>query len=88
MEAMTLGVIAVVLLLGGLLAGMIAYSKNRTTGTFVAFFILGALFPLLGIVIAALTKGPDVAPAAWHPDPYRQADLRWWDGNAWTSHTA
>jgi uncharacterized protein len=23
-------------------------------------------------------------PAGWYPDPWRQAALRWWDGNAWT----
>jgi hypothetical protein len=28
------------------------------------------------------------APAAWYPDPYAQARLRWWDGWRWTEHTA
>jgi hypothetical protein len=28
------------------------------------------------------------APAAWHPDPYGTARLRWWDGQAWSGHTA
>lgn len=28
------------------------------------------------------------APAAWHPDPWRVARLRWWDGTEWTGHTA
>jgi len=23
----------------------------------------------------------------WYPDPSRSADLRWWNGTAWTSHT-
>ena len=27
-------------------------------------------------------------PAAWHPDPENPAQLRWWDGNQWTSATA
>ncbi len=26
-------------------------------------------------------------PAAWYPDPTQAGQLRWWDGNAWTSHT-
>jgi len=24
------------------------------------------------------------APAGWYPDPHHQADVRWWDGRAWT----
>lgn len=28
------------------------------------------------------------APAGWHPDPYGTARLRWWDGHAWSEHTA
>lgn len=27
-------------------------------------------------------------PPGWHPDPYQQAQLRYWDGNAWTGHTS
>jgi uncharacterized protein len=23
-------------------------------------------------------------PPGWYPDPWRQAALRWWDGNGWT----
>jgi hypothetical protein len=51
-----IGIFAVVMLLGGLIAGMIAYNKTSTTSTFVAFFILGALFPLIGIIVAVLSK--------------------------------
>jgi RsiW-degrading membrane proteinase PrsW (M82 family) len=28
------------------------------------------------------------SPAGWHPDPWGQARLRWWDGRAWTGHTS
>jgi uncharacterized protein DUF2510 len=28
------------------------------------------------------------APAGWHPDPWRQKRLRYWDGAQWTGHTA
>lgn len=90
---MILGVVAVVALFGGIIAGSIAYSKAPTTGTFVGYFILGACFPLIGIVIAALSKGPQQAPppvalqpAGWYPDPHRQAAVRWWDGSQWTGH--
>jgi hypothetical protein len=27
-------------------------------------------------------------PAAWHPDPYGVANMRWWDGTQWTEHTS
>lgn len=26
--------------------------------------------------------------AGWHPDPHRQARLRYWDGSQWTEHTS
>jgi hypothetical protein len=28
------------------------------------------------------------APAGWHPDPWGQKRLRYWDGAQWTGHTA
>lgn len=28
------------------------------------------------------------SPAAWHPDPTRRHDHRWWDGTKWTEHAA
>lgn len=31
---------------------------------------------------------PMVAPPGWQPDPWRQAELRWWDGQEWTSHVS
>ncbi|MEA2350192.1 MAG: hypothetical protein QOG86_1133, partial [Thermoleophilaceae bacterium] len=27
-------------------------------------------------------------PAGWYADPSGQARLRYWDGSAWTEHTA
>ncbi len=30
--------------------------------------------------------GATAAPAAWHPDPYRRFEQRYWDGSAWTEH--
>ena len=26
-------------------------------------------------------------PPGWHPDPWLQADQRWWDGTSWTEQT-
>ena len=31
---------------------------------------------------------PGSFPADWYPDPWLHARLRYWDGNAWTGHTA
>jgi hypothetical protein len=31
---------------------------------------------------------PAAAPPDWYPDPYGQFRLRYWDGQAWTEHTA
>jgi hypothetical protein len=81
-----IGIVLTVSLLGGLIAGMIAYNKNRTNGTFVVFFILGAMFPLIGIIIAALSKGPQ--QGSWQPDPWGVAGLRWHDGSSWTGYTS
>ncbi|MGI9020050.1 MAG: DUF2510 domain-containing protein [Solirubrobacterales bacterium] len=38
---------------------------------------------------ARLTRGRDrrLAPA-WHPDPFGQARLRYWDGACWTGYVA
>lgn len=31
--------------------------------------------------------GVDPTPPGWHPDPWRQAQYRWWDGAEWTFQT-
>jgi hypothetical protein len=28
------------------------------------------------------------SPAAWHPDPFRRHELRYWDGARWTEHVS
>ena len=38
-----------------------------------------------GFVAASQATG---TPAGWHPDPWLQARLRYWDGTQWTGHTA
>ncbi len=35
---------------------------------------------------AAVPSADSPAVAAWYPDPYGNARLRWWDGSVWTSH--
>lgn len=34
------------------------------------------------------SSAPGSFPAGWHPDPWLEKRLRWWDGNAWTGHLA
>ncbi len=50
---------------------------------------LRAALPLASSVAAPATGALAApVPAAWYPDPYGQAQLRWWDGWRWTEHTA
>jgi hypothetical protein len=35
---------------------------------------------------APVTPAPQAAPAGWQPDPYHQAQWRYWDGTTWTEH--
>ncbi|MFI5506553.1 DUF2510 domain-containing protein [Mycobacterium sp. NPDC051804] len=35
--------------------------------------------------IGSLLSGP---AGAWHPDPSRRHELRWWDGNRWTEQVS
>lgn len=39
-------------------------------------------------VSAGASPGAQPPPADWYPDPHGQKRLRYWDGSAWTSHTA
>lgn len=39
------------------------------------------------VPVPAPAPAPALPPAGWYPDPMRQATWRYWDGQAWTSHT-
>jgi hypothetical protein len=41
-----------------------------------------------GLPPQPLSPPPGPAPADWYPDPTGEARLRYWDGTAWTDHTA
>jgi putative membrane protein len=36
----------------------------------------------------AASPAPDAIPAGWYPDPSGRYRSRYWDGTAWTDHTA
>jgi hypothetical protein len=73
----------------------LAKSFGKSAGFGVGLALLGPVFmPILGFG-SATYLGPSVVqptsggPAAgWYPDPWRQAPQRYWDGRAWTPHTA
>jgi hypothetical protein len=47
--------------------------------------------PFAGASTPAQTATPaaaQTAPPGWYDDPWRQARLRYWDGTAWSGHTA
>lgn len=37
--------------------------------------------------VAAATQAALAAAPAWYPDPWHQANWRWWDGRVWTGYT-
>jgi hypothetical protein len=50
--------------------------------------IAGATAPV-NPVNPVMTGSTASSPVAgWHPDPWGQATWRWWDGTAWSHHTA
>lgn len=87
-----MGVLVVVALVGGFVSGSIASGKGLSFG---GYFILGALLPLIGVIVAAAAT-PAVSPGlmqltpataeGWWPDPSGRFDRRYFDGRHWTKH--
>jgi sporulation-control protein spo0M len=52
----------------------------------------GAPQPIAAPLAPGGAPGADAQPGSfppdWYPDPWLQARIRYWDGNAWTGHTA
>jgi Protein of unknown function (DUF2510) len=49
----------------------------------------GVLFPANAVHMSVFQqRAPALPPPGWHPDPWGQAAQRYWDGAAWTHHTA
>ncbi len=44
--------------------------------------------PVLPVSLGAPVAVPVSPPAGWYPDPGRPGGQRYWDGSAWTEHTA
>jgi hypothetical protein len=84
MDSSVLGGLLIIAVAGAVIASAIAYHRSHCTGLAVSFFVLGALFPLIGIILALFVK----PLGGWYPDPWQQAGWRWWDGKAWTAHTS
>lgn len=40
------------------------------------------------VAVPSAPAAPTAIPAGWYADPSGQAPYRYWDGSAWTSHTA
>ncbi len=68
-----------------------AYDIGRAIGYLFIPVVIGAIILFIarsqnrsrGAGPAAAT-----APPGWYGDPWRQTRLRYWDGTAWTGHTA
>lgn len=60
----------------GMAGGEIGEARSRWSGS---------AAPIIADVVAEVNGQ---TPAGWYPDPYRQAEHRWWDGTVWTGWTA
>jgi uncharacterized protein DUF2510 len=67
-----------------------AYDIGRVIGYVFVPLIIGAiiLFIARSQDRSKSTAGRATAPPGWYGDPRRQTRLRYWDGTAWTGHTA
>jgi uncharacterized protein DUF2510 len=52
------------------------------------FATAGGDSSMTGAPVATPVATAASAPAAWYPDPYQPGQLRWFDGQQWTPHTA
>jgi Protein of unknown function (DUF2510) len=84
------GYVIVPVIIGAIIL-LIARRQDRSKGPAAATASVQAN-PFAPAAASAPARTPAPAQAAtppgWYDDPWRQARLRYWDGTAWTGHTA
>jgi hypothetical protein len=78
--------VALILITAGTVFG-IATATTSSTGPLIFLWLLplhGGL-AALGVFVGRRTHETP-PPAGWYPDPWRQANWRFWDGTSWTAH--
>jgi len=78
--ALGVTVIVIISLLGDVLLGILLLVTRRRSPRPPS--VSGAIPP------AMPTTLPPAVPAGWYPDPQVAGQLRYWDGNNWTTETA
>lgn len=81
--------IIILWVLCGIASGMIASNKGLSFG---AYFVLGLVLGVIGVIIALASKGTpaarrQVTAPGWYPCPYTNGVIRYHDGYQWTQHT-
>lgn len=79
----TLILLGILWLICGVISGSIAANKGAS---FSAFFFIGLILGVIGIIIAAVAKAPP-KPGGWYRDPWDARMIRWHDGRDWTPNT-
>jgi hypothetical protein len=84
--ARLVGYVVVPVIIGGIIL-VVARRQDRSKGPGAATASMRAN-PFA--TASARTPAPAQAgpPPGWYDDPWRQTRLRYWDGTAWTGHTA
>jgi hypothetical protein len=82
------GYVVVPVIIGAIIL-VIARRQDRSKGPAAATASMRGN-PFAPASASAQTPAPPQAgpPPDWYDDPWRQARLRYWDGTAWTGHTA
>ena len=81
---MSLETIVIVGLFCGAITAAIGHTKNRNVG---AFFLLGALLGVIGVIIALFlpnASAPGMAKPGWYPDPEGTNSQKYWSGREWS----
>jgi uncharacterized protein DUF2510 len=85
--ARLVGYVIVPVIIGGIIL-IIARRQDRSKDPAAGTASMHAN-PFATASASAQTPAPaQTAPPDWYDDPWRQARLRYWDGTAWTGHTA